>query len=240
MRTNLYRIDDVLLRAGGVALLLAVVATGLVIVVGLATGSSDGGDPGLAALAHYAPLLGPAALCPVALLGLGVAFRRRQNQTLAIWNLLRQNAELQVAPLIANSDFRREDLERTVRFLNNRGLDHYVWDRESDTIQDARLRAQQLHIEKCDECGASVSLRIPVAFTEVPRCPFCHDPVSAESLDERRRETIERLRAEHRPERERSTSGFTSPFSLALFVLLLFAFWPAGLVYAWFKWQARG
>ena len=239
MRRNLYRIDDILLRAGGAALLLVLAAAALVIVTGLAVGSPDGRDPGLAALARYGPQLGLAALCPVALLSAGVALRRRESRINAIWNLLKQSAELSVPELLGNSDFERADLERAVRFLNNRGLDHYFWDRDADAIQDGRLRSQHLHLEKCDECGASISLRVPIAFTEAPRCPFCHDPVSAESLEEQRREAIEALRAEHRRERSKHepVASLGTAFSPVLFLVLLCTFWPAALVYAWLKWQ---
>ena len=234
MQRSLYRIDDVLLRAAGATFLLALGAAALVVMAGLHAGPVDGRDPGRAALARHALPLAIAALCPVGLLGAGIALRRRERRIAAIWDLLRQNAELGVPGLIANSDFEREDLERAVRFLNNRGLGHYVWDLESDTIQDGRLRSMQMHVEKCDVCGASVSLEIPIAFREVPRCPHCHDPVSIDLLAERRRETIRALREPHSPARGPGDAG---SFSFPLFLLLLFLFWPAALGYAWLKWK---
>jgi hypothetical protein len=177
----------------------------------------------------------------VSLLWAGFSFRRREKRIFAIWSLLKRNAEISAPGLLANSDFERPHLEHAVRFLNNRGLGHYVWDRETDTILDARLQSSLLHVEKCDACGASIALDVPVAFREVPRCPHCDDPVSVESLEERRDAAIEALREEHRARRDGSGSGSGArgSFSPVIFLLLLFAFWPAALVYAWFKWQGK-
>jgi hypothetical protein len=234
---NLYRIDDVLLRAGGVTLLLVVASAAIVVVVGLAQGGGDGRDPGLAALARHGPLLALACLCPIGLLCAGVALRQRERQIVAVWSLLRQYAEISVPGLLANADFTRPDLERAIRFLNNRGLAHYVWDRRADVIRDARLESSQLHLEKCDACGAAISLEVPLAFVDVPSCPYCHDPISFELLQERRREAIESLRAEHRPRAEERSKA--ASFSLPLFLLLLFLCWPAALGYAVLKWHGR-
>lgn len=242
MGPNLYRIDDVLLRAGRVGLLLLLAATAGVVLVGLATGSaSDPGEAGLAALARHAPLLALASLCPATLFSVGFTVRRRERRILAIWNLLKRNAEIHVPGLLANSDFARRDLDQAVRFLNNRGFGHYVWDPKTDTIQDAYLRSAVLHVDKCDACGAAVPLEIPIASREIPRCPYCHDPIVFDGLAERRQEAIETLRAEHRPA-SGTRDGRPAPvptFSIPLFLLLMIAFWPAALVYAWGKWQGR-
>jgi hypothetical protein len=245
-RQGLYRIDDVLLRAGGVVMLGVLLALGVVFLIGLATGTGQGAEPGWEALARVAPQLVLAGLCPVALLGTGYAIRRRDQRTVAVWNLLRKNAEIHVPALLAHSDFARRDLDRAIRVLNNRGLGHYVWDRKSDKIQDGRLRSLQIHVEACDVCGAAVSLEIPIAFSEIPRCPYCHDPVAVETLEKRRREAIDALREEHRDESRRSrvspgaetsvcAPAAERPFSLPLFLVLLFCFWPAAVLYAWIK-----
>jgi len=239
---DLYRIDDLLLRAGAVGFLLVLAVSAGVVVVALATAqiaeSTGRIEPGLAALVHHAPVLTPAFLCPFALLAAGFAMRRREKRIAAVWRLLQHNAEISVAGLIANSDFRRRDLDRAVRFLNNRGLGHYLWDRETDTIQDARLRSSSLHVEKCDGCGAEIALDVPVGFREVPRCPHCCDLVDVDALERRRREALEALRAEHRPAPRSAGTRPTPAFSIAVFLVLLFVFWPAAVGYAWLKWQA--
>jgi len=174
---------------------------------------------------------------PIGLLWAGLSLRSREKKIAAIWKLLRQNAELVASDLLANSDFARQDLERTVRFLNNRGLGHYVFDRQQDVIQDARLRDMHLHVEKCDACGGSVSLEVQVGSREAPSCPFCGDPVSVDLLEARRRDAIDELRAEHRPPAEAVRGGSEIPFSIPVFLVLLMIFWPAAVGYAWLRWQ---
>jgi len=242
MQRDLYRIDDVLLRAGCIATLLVALATAGVWVSGLAAGSAGGRADGLVALARHGPLLALAACCPAALLWTGFSWRRRERQIAAVWSLLRQNAVLSVPELLASSDFTRRDLERAVRFLNNRGLAHYIWDRKSDTIQDGRLESLHLAIDKCDACGGALALEIPVAAREIPRCPYCGDPVSLRSLEERRREAIEALRVASGPETRPAggSGGSRRSFSLGLFVLLLIAFWPAALLYAFYQARSDG
>jgi hypothetical protein len=225
MERDLYKIDDILLRAGGLSILL--------VIAGLTAVFSSGG-PSLS----QTPLVAIAVLAPVGLLLAGSSMRRREKQIVAIWELLRQNAEIQVPPLVANSDFARADLDRAVRFLNNRGLDHYIWDRESDTIRDARLQTRHLHVEVCDACGVKIALDVPVAFHELPTCTHCGDPISAEALQERKREAIDALRAEHRVENA-SGIGLAEDFSIPVFLLLLCVFWPGAIFYAWHKWQGE-
>ncbi len=240
MRHDLYRIDDVLLRCGAIALLGVVAGVAVLVVVGLGQGEVAGGaDPGLAMLRRHALALAVAVPAPVGLLAAGFRMRRREQKTLAFWRLLQQNAEIRVPELLSSSDFTRADLERAVRLLNNKGLALYVWDRDADLIRDGRLESVYLHVEKCDVCRASISLRVPASLREIPCCPYCGDAISIESLLELKREALERLRAEHRPrERERGHRVEAGSFSIAVFLLLLFTFWPAALVYGWYKWQA--
>lgn len=240
-RNDVYRLDEFLLRAGGLSLLLVVGTIACLIAV--AAGEMDaypGGpnpNPAFIYLRKHAGGVGLALSAPIALLWAGLKLRRREKRIFAIWKLLRRNAELDVAVLLANSDFERDDLERAVRFLNNKGLGHYVWDRGSDAIQDARLLDMQLHVDTCDACGASISLKVPVGNREIPDCPFCGDPVSVDHFEARRHDAMDKLRAEHRPPAEPRELRSEIPFSVPIFVLLLMFFWPAAVAYAWIRWQ---
>jgi len=240
MARNLYRIDDVLLRAAALGALALLLAAASVVVFGLASGP-DGDAAVRTALARHAPWLALGALGPALLLAAGLSMRRRERRIGAIWSLLRQNAEIPVEGLLANSDFERRDLERAVHFLNNRGLGHYLWDRESDAIQDARLRSSRLHVDKCEGCGASILLDVPVGFREVPRGPHCQMPASVDALQDQRDQLLEALRAESRDAAGAGRPGVDAcaSFSPLVFLLLLVGFWPAALGYAWLKWQGR-
>ena len=232
---NLYRVDDVLLRAGGIGLLLVLVVGLCGVLIALAEA-----DPHARAviprwIGDYGVAYFGALLCPFVALRIGFAIRGREERCVAIWRLLEQHAELSVADLVANSDFELADLDRTVKLLNNRGLGHYVWDRQAGTIQDGRLRTMQLHVDKCEACGGSVSLEVPIGFSEVPACPYCGDPVSVDALETRRHEALDALR---RDDRDSSRArGSKVPFSIPLFVVLMMTFWPAGLLYAWYRYH---
>ncbi|MCA9506612.1 MAG: hypothetical protein KC616_26230, partial [Myxococcales bacterium] len=232
---NLYRIDDLLLRAGAIGLF--VVLGGLALFAGLASSSVESEEPRLLlrlAATHAAPIL-VALLCPIVALRVGWTIRRREKKILGLWRLLRQQAEISVPDLLANSHFTQTDLDRGVRLLNTRGLGHYVWDRERGTIQDGRLRTSRLHVEKCEVCGGSIALDVPLLFREAPLCPYCGDPVSVDALEARREEALDGLR-EAAP-RTDERDGAKVPFSIPLFAILMIVCWPAGVAYAWYRCQ---
>jgi hypothetical protein len=255
MERNLYRIDDLLLRAGTVLLLLTVLAAAGLVVVGLAQGRpGDGdGDPGVAMLMRFAFPLVAATTGSIGLLTTGFVMRRREKRALAFWRLIDQQIEIHVPDLVANSDLTRLDLDRSIRLLNNKGLGFYVWDRKDDVVRDGRLESVYLHVEKCDVCHAGVAIQVPASLREIPLCPYCGDPVSIERLQELKRASLARMRAEAEPEPAAETTSLarawgraspgrgraaSSDFSVVVFLLLLVSFWPAALVYAWYKWQA--
>ena len=232
---NLYRVDDVLLRAGGIGLLGVLAAGTCFVLVALPEADPDARGVMLGWVGDYGVAYFVALLCPLVALRIGFVIRRREQRSAAIWQLLRQNAELSVANLVGNSDFDTRDVERTVKLLNNRGLGHYVWDRRAGKVQDGRLHTMQMHVDKCEACGGSVSLEIPIGSSAVPACPYCGDPVSVDALEARRHEALDALRAD---EREASWSeGSRVPISIPLFVVLMMTFWPAGLLYAWYQWH---
>lgn len=238
MRRNeadLYRVDDLLLKAGWIGLLVVLGVGACAALVTLAEQDPTSRDALRRLAGRYGAAYVGALLCPVVALRVGFAIRGRERRSAAIWQLLRQNAELSVAQLVANSDFDLADVERTVKLLNNRGLGHYVWDRAAGTIQDGRLQTLQLHVDKCEACGGSISLEVPVGFRCVPTCPYCGDPVSVDDLETRRHEALEALRVDRAPASWSESARV--PFSIPLFAVLMLTFWPAGVAYAWYKCQ---
>jgi len=238
---NFYRIDDVLIWVGVVGGLLVLAVGGLGGLYLAGTAEDQTLPPNHAKLQMLRMLPAYLALlaCPVVALKVGFSIRGKERRISAIWSLLKRNAQISVPDLLNNSDFTIDDVERTVKLLNTRGLGHYVWDRREETVQDGRLRTTQIHVEKCEVCGGSVSLEVPIGFTEVPSCPYCGDPVSVDALEGRRQEALDALRAEHAPEKP-PWRMFAVPFSVPIFLLLLFSFWPLALGYAWWKHQSTG
>lgn len=233
---NLYRIDDLLLRAGGITALAVVAAAAIRVVVGLEEAGPGGGA--VVSWRAVAVLL-LAAACPVGLVTGGLAMRRREKKTLSFWRFMQQNVEVHVPTLLANSDYRRDDLERAVRLLNNKALGFFVWDRDSDVIRDGRLESLYLLVDKCEVCRASIALEVPASLREIPSCPYCGDPVSIERLTELKREALDEMRSQNPPPKARERGLPADPLSIGIFLLLLVTFWPAALAYGWYKWQAR-
>lgn len=235
---DFYRMDDILLRIGATGFILLLLAGGLGILYAqtLAQDPSYPPDYAYSLIGQYALLYLGLLACAGFTLRLGWKIRQRERRIGALWKLMQRNAQVYVPDLIANSDFEIEDLERGVKMLNTRGLGHYVWDRKTSTIQDGRLRTMQVHVEKCEMCGSSVALQVPIGFTQVPICPYCNDPVSVSALEERRHDMLQTLYAEHAPE-QAPWQTFATRISIPTFAILFFAFWPAALVYVWYRYH---
>lgn len=218
---NFYHIDDVLIRTG--------LITALIVIVLVAN------DKIAFSLAN--PLLYACVLPPLAFLLIGFAVRRREKRTLAIWRTLDRNVSTRVPELLSNSSFTRRELMQAVQLLNDRGLGFYVWQRDSDTISDARLGDEYIHLENCESCGAPVGLKVSLALHDVPRCPYCHAAATSHHLNLLKRDAIAELRGTVRPGRahgipvRRGQSAMSIPF----FIVLLIFFWPAAIAYSIYK-----
>lgn len=233
--TNLYRMDDVLIRTGRLALLVAIGAAGVAVAFVESETRAGVGRVALGLVGDHPGLVLAAFGLPVVALAVGLRIRRRERRVLQVWQLLRQRAWVDVPELIANSHFTRPELESAVRLLNTRALGHWVWDRSSDTILDGRLHTMHRHVEECDACGGKVSLDVPLIARSAPACPYCGDPVATDDLADRRRDAIEALRAEHAP--RKPDAGLGVPFSIPVFLVLLFVCWPLAVGYAWWRYQ---
>lgn len=233
--TNLFRLDDLLIRIGSIGLLASVAIGAITLMVFAA----DAGvfDRGLVfrLLGRYRFFAFAFLVIPGTLLFVGRSIRTRERRIVAIWKLLRQRVRISVPELVANSHFTSEDIEDAVKLLNTRGLGHYVWDRTSGTVQDGRLETETLLIDECEFCGGTVSVQVPIGFDRIPTCEYCGDPVGADELESRRKAAIEALRAEHAP--KRADLGSSVPFSIPLFIVLMLVFWPAGVAYALYMCQ---
>ena len=238
--TNFYRIDDVLIRAGiiGLVVLLAAGGIGVFSVLGVSMDGTPSPGTGPSPSGKHVLVYLGLLVCPVVSLRIGLNIQKQERRILAIWELLKQHAQISVPDLLANSDFSIDDVDRAVKMLNTRGLGHYVWDRKAGTLQDGRLRSTHMHVEKCDACGGSISISVPIGFTSIPACPYCGDPVSTDALEERRTEMLDALRPKPAPETSK-LEIFAVPFSIPVFGILALVFWPAALAYAMWKYRSE-
>ena len=226
-RPNLLRIDDVLMRASALTALVWSVGSLALLAITAGGGGGLGGPIALSLAAGGAPL---------GLLIAGQRLRRRERRAWALHRLVDDHVEIPAADLLRDSDFTAETLSRAIKDLNNAGAAFLVWDRKAGVVQDGRLRSARLQVEDCVSCGAKVSLSIPVGQAASARCPYCHDPLDGEWLRQEKARLIDELDTD--PETSRSRNHQKSGFSLAIFVVLILVFWPAGVGYALWHWQA--
>lgn len=209
-KRNVYRIDDWLIRAGGVAL-----AVGL-----LAYGCSDVPD-GAAVLDVWQYLL---LIGGVVMLMVGHVVRRDERQIARVWRILDQCTEVRIDELQQATGHSRTFLLRALRTINGQPGAYYVWDDAAGTIVDGRMRSHVVVVERCESCGAAVHAKLSMDIPAVPTCDHCGAPVTAKDLNRLKQEQVQALRAElARPVHQ---------LSIPLLLLLLLIFWPAGVLYA--------
>ena len=234
---NLYRIDDVLIRAG--TWLGCLVALSLLLFSLLPEDATRALSKALGV--GVLGLFG-LGLAPVGLLAAGFHVRGREKRILTLHSVLERQLELRVGDFLANTDFTRRSLEATLRDLNESGLGYYVWDRDTDMLQDARLRRGEMHYDRCDACHASLSLTVQVGTPGVPECPYCDARLDTGDLASAKHRLVEEIRRldghassgagrvtwrEGRHGREE-----VPEFSVGLFIVMMLLFWPLGVGYA--------
>jgi hypothetical protein len=226
-RSNLLKIDDLLLRVGSTSALIWLLA----VIAGLTISLNGHLAPGqlLAAMAV-------AATAPIGLLIGGFRLRRREDRAWSLHRMIDDHVEIPASELLRDSDFTPESLARAIRDLNNAGAAFVVWDRKSDVIQDGRLRSSRIQVEECAACGAKVSTTVRLGDAGTARCPFCHDLMMAESLMEEKARVIDELDTDPATLSARNRPG--SRFSPGVFLVLTLVFWPLAVGYAFWCWQA--
>jgi hypothetical protein len=237
---NLYRIDDILIRAGTwLGFLVALGVLGWTLLPPDAT-RSIANALGVGALGVVG-----VALAPVGMLAAGFHVRNREKRVLMLHSVLERQLELRVRDFVANTDFTRASLEEAMRELNESGLGFYVWDREADLIQDARLRRGELHYDRCDSCQASVSMTVEVGTPGVPECPYFDARLDSGDLAKAKQRLVDEIREQEGHKRPGPVPGTPratwregrhdeddARFSVGLFVAMLVIFWPLGVGYA--------
>jgi hypothetical protein len=224
-RQNLFKIDDLLLRAGQSSGLFWLLGSAVALVV-----AADAGNGFAGAIL----LISVFASAPLGLLMAGYKLRRRENRAWALHRLVDDHVEVPVPELLRDSDFTMATLERAIRDLNSTGAAFLVWDREADVVQDGRLRRARIAVEDCGACGAKISLSLRIGEASRARCPYCHAPLGAERLMEEKARLIDELEGDPAA----APSPEQSDFSVGIFLALAFVFWPAAVVYALWHWRA--
>ena len=177
-----------------------------------------------------------AALAPISMIVIGGFLRRRNRRAQRVGSLLRHTLETDVGELLRHTKFTRAQVEAAVSQLNNQGAGFFVWNRDSDTIEDGRLGSTFLHIERCESCGASIGLRVKASLKVVPRCSYCGSAVSThDHLNALKQEAMSTLRSSDATALDAARRGANQPMSIWLFVFLIILCWPAAIAYAVYK-----
>lgn len=232
MPANIYRIDDVLIRAGYAVGLFAAVAA----FSGPLGDVLDRSPLGVAAL----PFL---VAAPIVMLIAGYVLRRREQHLVEIWRLLQEHGEMPVEDLRHMTGYSRAELRKAVSLLNRKIAAGLSFDAGSDTIRHVRLgpRERITHSQRCGSCGAAVSVDVSATSQAHDlNCPYCQGALDGQSISALQNELLMREARQRRPDPAPAPVFISAPapapakkrFSVVLFVILMMMFWPAALVYA--------
>lgn len=221
MQSNLYRIDDVLLRG---SLLVLPVALFLAYAM-ILNGSSTGRPVSLAMLALL-------IACPLTMLFTGWSVRRRERRVVELWRIVATRREITVAELCSTTSFSRRQLRRAIRRINDHGRGLLVLDDAREVVSNgAQAQYALAHNENCTACGASVRIEVRTHGREFA-CPYCNAGLDSERINA----LLARL---HEREASAPSHGLVGPdrpagqrMNMTVFILLLLFFWPAALLYA--------
>jgi hypothetical protein len=213
-KKDIYKIDNLLINIGRFVLVISLLNVGCSMSANTLGNDWEGLAIGISAA--------------ISLLVTGSFIRHRENQIIAIWNILEHSTEVPVQELMHNTGFERAFIQDALLLINRRGKAYYVWDKKSDIIVDGRLRTTLLVMPKCDNCGATVNQTMTLDFSQRPTCFYCGKSVTTEQINQLKSEAIDKIRMA-------TPIETTKEFSLWVFILLFMVFWPAAVGYALWK-----
>ncbi len=226
MNTNLYRIDDVLLRAGAVAVLVSTGILWLTIQ-----------NLHLSGLGTALVLILVALACPPTLLIAGWIMRRREKQVVELWRLVEAHGQLPVNHAREMSSFSRRELIAAIRRINRRGGALLIWDEAAGLIRNesrGKTDRRMTHSEDCSSCGGRVNIEVSTESREYV-CPYCGSGLDSENINALLGKLHDRdsRQAEPAPlSMQTATQPRRSSFRMGIFVLLLIVCWPGAVFYA--------
>ncbi len=232
-RYNIYRIDDILIKAGYVFLALFILVGGTTVSNMVKQVPADQTE----ALFTAAMML---FLPSMVFLLIGYSYRGKEEVAAAIMHKMEISTEASVADLMRSAGFSRRSVEQALHLINRRGLGYYILEGESDRIVDGRLRRTMVMVEQCERCGSAMSESFPASRSEPPFCPYCGTPVAIDRWNDMRNRALEDIRKQNIPSIQTgpmaripaASAAGRKAFSLPMFILLLVFFWPAAIVYA--------
>ena len=181
---------------------------------------------------------GIAPLAPVGLLVGGFQLRRRERRALAVLRVIEHQLVVAAEDLMHAFELGRAELALAIRDLNSSGLAFLVWDRQTNRVQDGRLRRTVLQVEKCGACGAKIAQEISIAHAaSAARCPHCGSGLPVDDVADARERVVAEIQRKNRLEQMKTSNAEQPTFSMTIFVVLMLIAWPLALIYMMRRWK---
>jgi len=220
-KINLYRSDDILLILGKVFAFLLFVPILFTTIYLFMDDMVNFNTPGL-----VADLI--MISTPVFLIIMGKRIRKEEEKVLAVWNILVDNPEVFIGDIESSTHLNKTEIIDILKTINMRRIGYYVYDHDSDSIINGRLRRQNIVIKSCPGCGQMINQSIPMNLSCIPKCPYCNNPIDIDYLNNEKNKIIDEIINESR---ESEYTVEKRKFSIFVVILLLIFFWPGAIIY---------
>lgn len=219
MTTNLYRIDDVLLRGGFVIAPFA-----LLVVSGAVANVVEHGSLSLPATLFVILLVS----CPLAMLTIGWRIRKHEKRVLKLWRFVAAQGQVPIQQLLKMNSYSRKQLAAAVDRINNRGNGTLVWDDADAVIRDVSVQEHRMtHTEQCQSCGGNVNIEVTTGRSNYT-CPFCGGGLDCGRINL----LLDSLQQRAQQDEQTEPGQVGDRINLPLFIILMVVFWPAAVAYA--------
>ena len=211
---NIYKLDNVLIPAGWILLLVWLTA---------ASAHVDFSIGGIVLLL--------VDISPVMMLIIGYLLRAKEKKYIALWRLLDRTARISVNELVQSTNFNAEEIREGLRTINSTGRAFFVWESHSGNIINSRFQNSPEATINCPNCGASNNKRLfPNSSSTV--CDYCGETFTHDSVEQPQPAAAGQVVAHQQPATSQMQSGVApSEFKMSTFLMLCFFFWPAAVVY---------
>ncbi len=217
-KPNLYKSDDLLLIIGKI---LAVLLFFPVLITTVYLFAENMNTPGIIADAIM-------FVTPVFFIITGRKIRRDEEKTLAVWNILAENPEVFIDDIENSTLMSRDEILRHLKLINMRRLGYFVYEKESGSIINGRLRRKNIIVHSCPGCGQIINENIPINLSTIPKCKYCNNPIDIKYLNKEKNRIIDEIINESR---EAGTVPEKRKFSIFIVIILLIFFWPVAIIY---------
>ncbi len=217
-KENIYRSDDILLLIGKILTWILIIPV-IITLIAAVTEKAD---------AATVTALLIMTITPAAFIVSGRIIRKKEKQILVLYRILRENPEVFINDITNSTNMTRESIIKTTVLLNSRGLGFFVFEPESDSILNSRLRARNIIVEKCPGCGSIINMKVPLNLSQIPHCPYCNNPIDVSYLNTEKTRIIDNI---VKTNSEPQIFKKEKKINIFILILLILFFWPAAVFY---------